>query len=284
MERGEKNKLKLQRRLAKRFNSVKGDRKNIADFFAEFDKSGEGVLTTDELRSGLDSIGLVLSEREFRRVVRLWDQDGSGQIDYFEFAQSFRQVKALDDVLGDEELSSESDGSNDSSEHEDDGGGEGDDGLSHLAGLGSGAAGRTRAGRGSVGNGSKGTSIARMSVFQKSNVSLSPLLRRASISGVSDAKDDRNFRRREDVRRTSKGRRGSISKGSGGKRSRHSRRRSSVSGNPGRRGGSRKTRRRSSVDNGTILTVRRMSLSILDVEALTAAAGTGNLTELLNAK
>ena len=252
MERGEKSKLKLQRKLAQRFNSVKGDRKNIADFFAEFDKSGEGVLTTEELRTGLDSIGLLLSAKEFRRVVKLWDQDGSGQIDYFEFAQSFRQVKALDDVLGDEELSSDSDQSEDSSEQED--GGEQEKGVD-------------------------GTSIARMSVFQNSNVSLSPLLRRASISGVSDAKDKRNFRRREDVRRTSKGRRGSISKGR--RRKGHARRRSSISGMSGRSGETRKTRRRSSVDNGTILTIRRKSLSILDVEALTAAAGSGNLSDLL---
>ena len=258
MERGEKNKLKLHRKLARRFNSVKGDRKNIADFFAEFDKSGEGVLTTEELRSGLDSIGLVLSKKEFQRVVKLWDQDGSGQIDYFEFAQSFRQVKALDDVLGDEELSSDSD--------EQDGDSDGSEDI----GVGDQLSDEVK-------GGGKGTSIARMSTFQKSDVSLSPLIRRASISTVVDAKDKTNFRRREDDRRTSKGRGGSSSRRKG-----RLKRRSSISSTSGRRKGSRNRRRRSSVDNGTIITVRRKSLSILDVEALTAAAGTGGLTELLS--
>lgn len=47
-----------------------------------------GVLSYDELRTGLDSMGIILSESEFSHVVNAFDADHAGEIDYDHFADA----------------------------------------------------------------------------------------------------------------------------------------------------------------------------------------------------
>jgi Ca2+-binding EF-hand superfamily protein len=57
----------------------------LLTIFSSFDTNGDGVLSLDELRSGLRQLGIHLSTEELRRLMEVIDKDGDAQIDYQEF-------------------------------------------------------------------------------------------------------------------------------------------------------------------------------------------------------
>mmetsp|Transcript_39230 Transcript_39230/g.116224 ORF Transcript_39230/g.116224 Transcript_39230/m.116224 type:complete len:360 (-) Transcript_39230:89-1168(-) len=79
-------------------NSGEIDYTELADHYAEFgaqklraiftklDVDGSGSLTLDEMKAGVDDLGI--SEAELETLFRKMDTDGSGEIDYSEFANN----------------------------------------------------------------------------------------------------------------------------------------------------------------------------------------------------
>ena len=74
---------------------VKKSGKRIAQVFAEFDADGGGTVDYDELRLGLRSLGVQLTNVEFEKMTKIWDQSGSGEINYFEFANDLRDAEQI---------------------------------------------------------------------------------------------------------------------------------------------------------------------------------------------
>eukprot|EP00762_Andalucia_godoyi_P002862 ANDGO_04391.mRNA.1 Calmodulin-like protein len=60
---------------------------NISNLFREFDENGDGVISVDEFRNGLQSLGVHLPEDRFQVLVKKTDRDGDGEIDFGEFVQ-----------------------------------------------------------------------------------------------------------------------------------------------------------------------------------------------------
>lgn len=57
----------------------------LREVFSTFDKSGEGVITRDELRAAMSLVGEKLTNDEVDDIIRLADVSGDGAIDYDEF-------------------------------------------------------------------------------------------------------------------------------------------------------------------------------------------------------
>jgi hypothetical protein len=64
---------------------------NFEKAFQEFDKDGDGTISTQEFSDGLRALGIHLSKRDSADLVRSIDRDGDGTIDYREFAKQFAQ-------------------------------------------------------------------------------------------------------------------------------------------------------------------------------------------------
>ena len=54
--------------------------------FHEFDQDGNGVISRDELQTVFAELGRYLSEEEVEEIIASIDQDGTGNINYEEFA------------------------------------------------------------------------------------------------------------------------------------------------------------------------------------------------------
>ncbi|KAK7283757.1 hypothetical protein RIF29_13503 [Crotalaria pallida] len=61
------------------------DIKGLKQMFKNMDTDGNGVITLEELKSGLSRLGSKLSESEIRQLMDAADVDNSGTIDYAEF-------------------------------------------------------------------------------------------------------------------------------------------------------------------------------------------------------
>mmetsp|Transcript_4749 Transcript_4749/g.11196 ORF Transcript_4749/g.11196 Transcript_4749/m.11196 type:complete len:502 (+) Transcript_4749:15-1520(+) len=59
--------------------------KRLKDLFTSLDKNGDGSLTPEELRKGLQEAGLGQKGEDLAETIKQIDADGSGQIDYTEF-------------------------------------------------------------------------------------------------------------------------------------------------------------------------------------------------------
>merc|ERR1712117_614891 len=61
--------------------------------FESFDKNGDGMLTTSELKKGLEDAGMTAIIPELATIMTDIDSDGSGIIDYTEFLAATLQKK-----------------------------------------------------------------------------------------------------------------------------------------------------------------------------------------------
>eukprot|EP00965_Chrysotila_dentata_P061446 2035213-Pleurochrysis_carterae.AAC.1 len=61
--------------------------RNMRDVFKKLDRSGTKGLNARDLRSGLHSMGIDISDAEAARIVARFDSDGSGQIELGEFVR-----------------------------------------------------------------------------------------------------------------------------------------------------------------------------------------------------
>ena len=80
----------LQRHIRRGSNEAEKGFEKIArmkDAFALFDKDGDGTMDTSELGTVLRSLGQNPSEEELQQMIADVDEDGSGAIDFNEFAQ-----------------------------------------------------------------------------------------------------------------------------------------------------------------------------------------------------
>ena len=60
--------------------------------FRQFDKNGDGVLSAQELKTVMASLGSPLTDTDIEAMIRLADANGDGRVDYEEFV---RMVKNL---------------------------------------------------------------------------------------------------------------------------------------------------------------------------------------------
>lgn len=72
--------------------------KALRDTFSQFDKNGDGQLTTQELKTGIAKIqGCSMTEKDVEQIMRVMDSNRNGYIDYTEFIagclQSYNYLK-----------------------------------------------------------------------------------------------------------------------------------------------------------------------------------------------
>jgi Ca2+-binding EF-hand superfamily protein len=67
-------------------------RKNIRVVFRNFDLDKSGSVDYDELRKGLEHIGITLNDVDFQTLLDVVDNDKSGSIDYNEFIEDLKHV------------------------------------------------------------------------------------------------------------------------------------------------------------------------------------------------
>lgn len=68
------------------------DQITLPSYFAQFDKTKDGVLRKDEFYSVLKSMGLAFEEKEMSYLFKVIDTDRSGTITYGEFYRFFCKV------------------------------------------------------------------------------------------------------------------------------------------------------------------------------------------------
>ena len=64
--------------------------KRLTDAFRRFDENCDGVVSYSEFRTGLNNLGIELSDDDFIMLVSKVDVDGEGTVDYTEFAEVLR--------------------------------------------------------------------------------------------------------------------------------------------------------------------------------------------------
>ncbi len=76
--------------LAKIDRYVTKRRARIIDLFRAVDSGGDGTVTAEELREGLAKIGIRCTNDEFKLLTETFDPDGSGEIEFSEFADAVK--------------------------------------------------------------------------------------------------------------------------------------------------------------------------------------------------
>jgi dynein heavy chain len=87
----------LQRHIRRGSNEAEESFEQVArmkDAFALFDKDGDGTMDTNELGTVLRSLGQNPTEAELEQMIAEVDEDGSGAIDFTEFAEMMKQQLA----------------------------------------------------------------------------------------------------------------------------------------------------------------------------------------------
>jgi Ca2+-binding EF-hand superfamily protein len=70
--------------------SSTGGIRGMARIFKAMDNNGNGLLDVDDFRWGLMDYGVSLSKEEAQQVMKHFDRDGNGQVDFNEFIRSIR--------------------------------------------------------------------------------------------------------------------------------------------------------------------------------------------------
>jgi Ca2+-binding EF-hand superfamily protein len=64
--------------------------------FSQFDKDRSGTLDASELKPALSKLGLATNEKEVRRIIKVWDDNGEGCINLLEFAEIVRDLQVFE--------------------------------------------------------------------------------------------------------------------------------------------------------------------------------------------
>lgn len=71
------------------------EKAELKDAFAVFDKNGDGGITTKELGEVLSAVSKrKFTQAELSRIMKRWDNDGNGEIDFGEFLAFMEQKSA----------------------------------------------------------------------------------------------------------------------------------------------------------------------------------------------
>ena len=70
---------------------------NIRPIFRSFDENKDGTVSYAEFRHGLTMMGFEPTDEQYEELLRIVDADGSGAIDYLEFANTIKPVDETDD-------------------------------------------------------------------------------------------------------------------------------------------------------------------------------------------
>ena len=62
------------------------------DLFRQIDESGDGVVSPEEFRTGLESFGFSPSKNEFHELMKVLDRDGDGEVDFREFDKAIKRA------------------------------------------------------------------------------------------------------------------------------------------------------------------------------------------------
>jgi Ca2+-binding EF-hand superfamily protein len=73
---------------------------SFRDIFHQMDSSGDNKLDMNELRGGLENIGINMSDQDYTHVWRVADKDNSGEVTYDEFLKIFGRQDYLTDEKG----------------------------------------------------------------------------------------------------------------------------------------------------------------------------------------
>lgn len=64
--------------------------RGLSKIFRAMDQNGNGLLDVDDFRWGLMDYGVSLNKDEAVQVLKHFDRDGNGQVDFNEFIRSIR--------------------------------------------------------------------------------------------------------------------------------------------------------------------------------------------------
>ena len=108
---GQTQEQKIQKRIAEKFRiQVKQKGQTIRDIFIAFDEDGGGTIDHEELRDGFTALGVRLNDREFNMMLKIWDKDNEGEIEFDVFADMFEKtllVLEVDDTKREQLLAEE---------------------------------------------------------------------------------------------------------------------------------------------------------------------------------
>ena len=77
-------------------SGVKMSETGLAELFEKFDEDGGGTIDFDELRNGLKSIQVYLTDEEMSSLRLLADPEGDGELKYHVFASMLAKVRDTD--------------------------------------------------------------------------------------------------------------------------------------------------------------------------------------------
>ena len=92
MSDGDRKEMLIRHNIANRLRSSNGGLKRV---FERFDVDKSGCLDSQELRQGLASVGVSLSEQDFTRLMSQVDKDADGKVSY----EEFRKVGIVDHTI-----------------------------------------------------------------------------------------------------------------------------------------------------------------------------------------
>jgi WD40 repeat protein len=80
--------------LQKLVQALEGREAMVWEMFQEMDKDGSAALDKEELKEGLDMLGVSMTDAELDSVMIAFDQDGGGDVDYVEFYEVLEKFTA----------------------------------------------------------------------------------------------------------------------------------------------------------------------------------------------
>jgi len=69
--------------------------RELQQSFKVFDANGDGFINASELRQVMSTIGEKMTEKDINDIMKQWDRDGDGKIDYKGYLQKIEMIRHL---------------------------------------------------------------------------------------------------------------------------------------------------------------------------------------------